>query len=235
MSQVSHPFQAMKQIFIRPNRVFATIKDTHNWSWIPFICIGVLGALPVYMYFDFVDFAWYSELMVQSVAGDLSPAEQNIVRTSLSNQEQSLWMTLVSSVFVVIISNAVLALYLNVVTKADEECVQGYTDWYGFSWWVSVPAIIGSLVAMTVVLLATDNQLSPVSLSPTSMAFIFDVDMASTWSSFAQSIRLESFWGVYLAAGGLGQWTQLPARKTYIIAVAPYILIWLVWALFILL
>jgi hypothetical protein len=235
MQQVSNQFQAMKDIFIKPNQVFATISDIHNWSWIPFFCVVVTAAIPVYMYFNFVDFSWYTEFMVQSLAGELSPAEQNMVRNSMIDQAQSLWAGVFSSIFAVILSNAVLALYLNILTKADEECVQGYTDWYGFSWWVSVPVIISSLISAIVVLFATDNQLSPISLSPTSLAFIFSIEMDSAWSSFAQSIRLESFWVMYLIAVGLAQWTKLPSKKTYMIAIVPYILIWAIWALSILL
>jgi hypothetical protein len=187
------------------------------------------------MYFNFVDFNWYSEFMVQSMAANLSPAEQSMLRNSMTDQAQSLWAGVFSSVLVIILSNAILALYLNILTKADEECVQGYTDWYGFSWWVSIPVIISSLIAALVVLLASDNQLLPISLSPTSLAFIFNVEMESAWSSFAQSIRLESFWVMYLIAVGLSQWTQLPTKKTYLIAIAPYALIWLGWAVIILL
>lgn len=235
MQQVSNPFQAMKDIFVKPNQVFATISETHNWSWIPFICVAVVGAIPVYMYFNFVDFSWYTEFMVQSLAGELSPAEQDMVRSSMTDQAQSLWAGVFSSIFGVILSNAFLALYLNIMTKADEKCVQGYTDWYGFSWWVSVPVIISSLISALVVLLATDNQLSPISLSPTSLAFIFSIEIDSAWSTFSQSIRLESFWVMYLIVVGLSQWTVLPSKQTYMIAIAPYVVIWAAWALIILL
>jgi len=235
MQQVSNPFQAMKDIFVKPNQVFATISETHNWSWIPFICIAVIGALPIYMYFNFVDFSWYTELMVQAMAGDLSPAEQNVFRNVMADQSQSLWTGVFGSVLMLLVSNGILALYLNVVTKADEECVQGYTDWYGFSWWVSIPVIVSSLLGILVVLVAQDTQLSPVSMAPTSLAFIFSVEMHSSWASLMQAIRLESVWVMYLTAVGLSQWTQLPVKKTYMIAIAPYVLIWASWALFIVL
>jgi hypothetical protein len=235
MQQVSNPFQAMKDIFVKPNQVFATISDTHNWSWIPFICIAMIGVMPIYMYFNFVDFSWYTELMVQAIAGDLSPAEQNTFRNLMSDQAQSLWTGVFGSVFIILITNGILALYLNIVTKADEECVQGYTDWYGFSWWVSIPVIVSSLMGMVIVLMAQDNQLSPLSIAPTSLAFIFSVEMNSSWASLMQSIRLESIWVMYLTAVGLSQWTQLPTKKTYTIAIAPYVFIWTVWVLIIIL
>jgi hypothetical protein len=233
MQQVSNPFQAMKDIITKPNQVFATINEVHNWSWIPFLLIAVTGAIPIYMYFNFVDFAWYNELMVQSVAGDLSPAEQSTVRNAMADQSQSLWAGVFGSVLVVIISNAILAAYFNFVTKSDEECVQGYTDWYGFAWWISLPTVVCSLLSIVVVALAQDTQLSPESLAPTSLAFIFSVDINSQWASLMQSIRLESIWVMYLTAVGLSQWTQFPAKKNNILAVAPYLTIWGVWTLFI--
>lgn len=231
MQQVSNPFQAMKDIVSKPNRVFATINDIHNWSWVPFIFIAVIGVIPIYLYFNFVDINWYNETMVQVIAGQLSPAEQNAMRNAMADQAQSLWTGVFGSVFMLIILNAILALYLNIVTKTDEECVQTYTDWYGFTWWVSVPAIVSSLIAIVIVLLAQNTQLSPVSMSPTSLAYIFSVDMTSPWSSLMQSIRLESIWVMYLITVGLSQWTKLPTKRNYIIAVAPYVLIWGVWGL----
>ena len=233
MQQVSNPFQAMKDIFVKPNQVFATISDTHNWSWIPFFCIAIIGAIPIYMYFNFVDFTWYTELMVQAMAGDLSPAEQNAFRNMMADQAQSLWTGVFGSVFMLLISNAILALYLNIVTKSDEECVQGYTDWYGFSWWVSVPVIVSSLLGIIVILVAQDNQLQPVGIAPTSLAFIFSVEMESSWASLMQAMHLESIWVMYLTVVGLNQWTNIATQKTYIIAIAPYVIIWLVWALMI--
>ncbi|MGS2720326.1 YIP1 family protein [Paraglaciecola aestuariivivens] len=231
MQAVTNPFQAIKLIVGKPNQVFATISDIHNWSWIPFLLVTIVGAVPVYMYFNFVDFAWYNELMVQSIAGQMSPAEQSAVRNAMADQSQSVWTGVFGSAFAVIIANAILALYLNIVTKADEECVQGYTDWYGFSWWVSLPAMVSSLLAILIVTLAQDTQLSPISISPTSLAFIFSVDMGSQWSSLMQSIRLESIWVMYLIAVGLSQWTQLSTKRTYTIAIAPYLIIWSIWAL----
>ncbi|WP_133469062.1 YIP1 family protein [Paraglaciecola marina] len=234
MQPVSNPFQAMKDVFIKPNQVFATIKETHNWSWIPFIVISLITAIPIYLYFSFIDFDWYRDLVIQSTAGDLSPLEQENMAKAM-NQPQLLWASLIGAVLANIIANAVLALYLNITTKSDEECVQGYTDWYGFAWWTSIPSIFTSIIALIILAFSQDPQLSPISLGPTSLAFIFGLEMSSPWFSLAQSVRLESIWVMYLIAVGLSQWTQLPIKKTYIIATAPYIVIWGAWALMLLL
>lgn len=233
MQQVNNPLQAMQDIFVKPNRVFSTIAQTHNWSWLPFILISVLSALPVYYYFGFVDFDWYRELVIQTSTGDLSPAELDMMRQAMQHSQISV-ISIISVIFSSVISNAVLALYLNFATKSDEECVQGYTDWYGFTWWASMPTVVISIVTIAIILLASDNQLSPVALGPTSLAYIFSVEMDSAWFTLTQAIRLESFWMMYLIAVGLSQWTQLPTNKTYVIATAPFVLIWGIWAVILL-
>lgn len=234
MQQVNNPFQAIQDIFIKPNQVFSAVAKTHNWSWIPFILISFLSALPIYYYFGFVDFEWYRDLVIETSAGDLSPAELDMMRQAMQ-QTQILWVSVVGVIFSTIIANAVLALYLNYATKSDEECVQGYTDWYGFTWWVSMPTVVVSIITLCIVLLASDNQLSPIALGPTSLSFILGIEMNSAWFSLAQAIRLESIWVMYLIAVGLSQWTQLPTKRTYIIATVPFVLIWGVWAAILLL
>ncbi|MCF2948180.1 YIP1 family protein [Paraglaciecola aquimarina] len=229
MELVSNPIQAMQDTFTKPNRVFATIAKTHNWSWLPFLLVSFVSTLPIYYYFNFIDFDWYRNMVIETSAGDLSPAELDMMRQAMQ-QTQILWVSVIGVVFSSIISNAVLAVYLNYATKSDEECVQGFTDWYGFTWWVSMPTVVISLITMAIVLLASDNQLSPAALGPTSLAFILGIEMDSAWFSLTQAIRLESIWVMYLIAVGLSQWTQLPNNRTYLIACAPFVLIWGIWA-----
>ncbi|MGJ8681131.1 YIP1 family protein [Paraglaciecola sp.] len=233
MELVSNPIQAMQDIFTKPNRVFATIAKTHNWSWLPFLLVSISSALPVYYYFGFVDFDWYRNMVIETSAGDLSPAELDMMRQAMQ-QTQILWVSVVGVILSSVIANAVLALYLNFATRSDEECVQGFTDWYGFTWWVSLPTLVISLITIIIILLASDNQLSPTALGPTSLAFILGIEMNSAWFSLTQAIRLESIWVMYLIAVGLSQWTQLPTNRTYVMACAPFILIWGVWTVIVL-
>jgi hypothetical protein len=230
MQSISNPFRAMQDIYVKPNRVFFTLAQTHNWSWFPFLLIAISTALPLYAYFNFVDFSWYTQIIIQSTMGDLSPAERQMFSNNL-HHPQILWVSVLGGIFSVIMANLVLALYLKVTTRADEECVQGFSDWYGFSWWVSMPIVLTNLLSLLIVFFAQDTQLSPNSLSPSSLAFLFNQDMSSPWFTLMQAIRLESIWVMYLIAVGLHQWTKLPIKQTYAIAMAPYLLIWGMWAL----
>ncbi|WP_100642001.1 Yip1 family protein [Alteromonas facilis] len=234
MSQVSNPLQACSEIFFKPNGVFAAINVKHNWSWLPFILVIAMAVIPSYLYFNFVDFEWYKDLIIQSTYADASPNEQNMVRSSMTPQGLTIFSTLGGLVGYLLI-NAVLATYLNLMTRNDESNTNGFTDWYGFTWWVSMPVIFSALVALFVIAFATDHQLSPVSLSPTSLAFLLGMNMDSDWFGLAQTVRLESFWTIYLMTVGISQWTSFNTQRALITASIPYALLWSIWTVSIIL
>ena len=112
MEQVSNPFQACNDIFFKPTAVFATIREKHNWSWLPFFIVISLTVLPVCLYFNFVDFDWYMDNVIIASMGDVSPAEQDTVRGMMS-KETSLYGGLIATAIILPIVTAIFAIYLN--------------------------------------------------------------------------------------------------------------------------
>lgn len=234
MQPVSNPFQACNDIFYRPSAVFKTLLEKQNWAWIPFILVVVIASLPGYLYFDFVDFTWYSNLVIDAQYGDLSPSEQQIYRDNMSAGQMQTF-ALIGTLVGYVIINAVLAAYLNLMTRSDEENLNGFTDWYGFTWWASLPSIIPSVIALFIILIASDHQLNPSALSPTSIGYWLGIPLESDWNAFTQSIRLDSFWAIFLIGTGINQWTSFSKQKSIIIAAAPYAVIWAIWAVIVVL
>ncbi len=233
MSQhnISNPLQACTEIFIRPNAVFATLLHKQNWAWVPFFIVCLMVVLPTQVYLNFVDFDWYREILVDMQAGDKSPAEQDAMRSGMTLGAVKLFGS-VFPIIGLILMNAIFALYLHLVTRSDEENINGFMDWYGFTWWASLPLVIAGLISISIVLLSTNPQLSPTELSPTTLAYWLDLSMSDPWFNLTTSIRLESFLSIYFIAVGIGQWTRLGGRKALILAALPYLVIWLVMAFF---
>ncbi len=232
-ASISSPIQACKQIILKPNHVFATLKSVENWSWIPFFLVSLFTVLPVYFYFTTIDFDWYTGLIIESQYGDVSPAEQQAFRNNMQ-LESLLYLTIISSIIGMVIINAIHAVYLHKITQIDEENVLSFGDWYGFTWWASLPAIITGILAIIILFLFGHEQILPTQINPLSLAFILGLNMDSSWFGLAQSVRLESIWSLYLVAVGVSQWTQLKGKQCYIIAAAPFVIVWGVWAAFIL-
>ncbi|NVK55946.1 MAG: YIP1 family protein [Alteromonadaceae bacterium] len=230
MSEVSNPFQACNNIFVKPNGVFKALNEKNNWSWIAFFIVIAMSILPAYLFMNYVDFEWYKGIIIDTQYADVSPAEQDIIR---ANMAQSTVMTfmMIGGILGPILINAILALYLNLTTKSDEENLNGYTDWYGFTWWVGMPVVVSSLIAIALIAMSSNHQILPTIISPLSVAYLFSVEMGSDWFSFAQSVRIDSLWSIYLITVGVSQWTSFTTKKSAIIATAPFAIIWLVWAI----
>ncbi|TDF38460.1 YIP1 family protein [Alteromonadaceae bacterium M269] len=226
---VTNPFQACVQVLIKPNGVFEALEDAKNWSWIPFILISIATIIPSYMYFGAVDFEWYRELIISTQAANLSPAEIETQRAfiTLSSMRTASFVAPLG----LILASAVIALYLNLATKGDEENVNGFTDWFGFAWWISLPVVINSIIAVLLLSLSSDPQINPAILAPTSLAFILGLPLEHDWFGLLQNVSLISVWSIYLTAVGVNRWTDLGSKKSNVIAILPYAVIAGIWTI----
>lgn len=233
MQPVSNPIQACNDIFIRPNRVFYTLANTNNWSWVPFVLTMLAAMLPAYLYYSTVDFDWLVNLQIQAM-GDVSPAEQEQFRQYQSRGMYEA-MSFIGPLIALPLFQALVALYLHLTTKSDEKNVQSYTDWYGFTWWVTMPSLLSAVVALIFIGLADTHQISQNVLQPLSLAYWFNVEITSPWATIASSASLITVWTIYLVTVGITQWTSFSTKKAAVIAIAPFALIFGIWSLILLL
>lgn len=224
---VSNPFQACNDIFFKPSSVFKAVGEHNNWSWMPFIIVMGVTLASQYLYVSFVDIEWFANINI-ATQGDMSPAEEEQMRAFFT-RDTLLWSQMIGAFFVLIIINAIYAVYLNLSTRSDDSHVFGFTDWYGFAWWISMPYVLTSLVGVALLLFNGDHQVSPSIMAPTSLSFILGVPLDSSWYGFSQAIRLELFWGILLATLGISNWTSFSRKKSAIIAAAPYAIIYTLW------
>ena len=233
MSHVTNPIQACSEVFVKPRAVFEALKTHNNWSWVPFFLTAIISALPGYLYFSSVDQAYYHSLMKNSPDMiDLSPAE---IETALSFMQvsQIAVMVPIFSIIGLVLVNAIVAVYYKSVTSSDEENLAGFTDWYGACWWIGLPSLIGALISVVFLLLGNANgEISPTLASATSLGNILGVGLDSAWFNFANSVRLEMIWSFYIAAVAIGTWTRFDFNKCLVLAGIPYVIIYGVWAFF---
>jgi hypothetical protein len=233
MTTVTNPLQACNDVFFRPGSVFEALKQHNNWSWLPFFIVVVMAVLPNYLYFTTIDPVWYVEhLLANSLDfADLSPAELDGMRDLIPVESMGTWGALGGLVGLTII-NAIIAVYFNLVTKSDEENLNGFTDWYGATWWMGMPVVIGSLISIVMILLSNDgtNQMPLSIVSSTSLAHIFGLDISSTWFGLANAFRLESLLSIYIGAAAIGSWTNFAWNKSLLLSALPTIIIYSIWA-----
>jgi hypothetical protein len=227
MHTVTNPLQACNDIYFKPGGVFTAVGEKNNWSWLAFFIVLLMALVPQYLYVHFVDITWYQDLLI-AAEGDLSPAEID-ARRGFMTQSSFMAQHVIGTAIGFIIINAILAVYLHLCTRNDDSHVFGFTDWYGFTWWASMPIVLSSLVSVMILLLSDNHQVAPSVLAPLSLAYLFGVEVTSKWYGLLTAINLVSIWTIYLTTVGVARWTSFSTQKSLIIAAAPTVIITLIY------
>jgi hypothetical protein len=224
--QVTNPIQAASEIFYKPKAVFEALSVKDNWSWIPFILLAVILFLPPYLYFSIVDFDWWLDSAVMPSLENLSPVEQEN-RLAMYSPAQTQLTSALSPAIGMIVIYAIKAFYFSMMTKNDTKSVHGFTDWYGAMLWIAMPMLVSSLIALLLLTFQESGaQLSGAILYPLSLAFLFNIDMASAIFPLLSSVSVDSIWIIFLGYTCVRTWTNFSQNRAIVVAIIPALLTW---------
>jgi len=235
MKMSANPLQACLDTLLSPVVAFDTIKEKKGWSWLPFILLSSSSFFLFMYYFNVVDFAWLKEQMINQVAASKPMTDDELKAiSSFYVKDTMLWSTAIGGVVAMIFINAITALYYNIATKVSAGSEYTFTQWYGFTWWASFPAIISVFLSALVIFFAGNGMVSMQDLQPTSLnSLLFSADPSDAWFSLLEGISLFSLWTIAIATIGLKSWLNLTSKKALILAAAPQVIIYGLWALYI--
>ena len=92
-------------------------------------------------------------------------------------------------------------------------------------------SIFGTLAAFVTMFLADSNQLSLESLQVLSLnSLLLHAAPGEPWYRWASSLTLVQFWTLALMSIGYARWTGAAIVKSTVIAVLPWVAIFVVWA-----
>jgi hypothetical protein len=226
--RVTNPIQAASEIFYKPKDVFDALAVRDNWSWIPFILLMVILFIPPYLYFGVVDFDWYINTAIAPTLEDMAPAQQESMLSFYTPNQMQLTVG-ISIIVSGIIMSAIVAFYYAMTTKNDPKSVQGFTDWYGAMWWMTMPGIINALIALVLLTFQSSGaEINIAITNPLSLAYILGVEMSSDWFGLLTTLRLDTIWMIYIGVVCLQSWTNFSRNKAILIASIPTIVILLI-------
>lgn len=227
-------FQAMVDIIAAPGKALSEVKNHPNWFWWPMLTVIVVTIAVFGFYYTWVDFAWLvDEIVRTTVEPGADPAAEERIRGFMSPGMQ-IGMTAAGIAVVTVVIYAIQAAYLNIVNKLTGDPTIGYGQWFSFSAWTAFVGIFNALAALVVILLAENNQVGPDQLSPLSMNALFiHAEQGTSWATWGSSLTLVHLWMLALMAVGYSTWTRASIAKSAAIVVAPWALIFGIWALLI--
>lgn len=225
---------AMIDIIAAPSKALDEVRRHPRWLWWPLLLLLALTIGAFTLYYSWVDFDWFvNETIRQTTSGGVPADQAEMIRNFMSPSRQ-IMITAVGITLITLIIYALQAGYLHIVNKIVGDPSLGYGQWFSFSVWTAFVGIVNALVMFAVILLADSNQLPAEDLGPLSANALFiHAQPGDPWFTWGQSLSLVNFWMLWLMTLGFSRWTGSSMAKSAVIAVAPWALVFGIWAILI--
>ncbi|XQW84599.1 YIP1 family protein [Thalassotalea piscium] len=233
----ANPVQACLDVLVSPQSAFTTVKDKKGWAWLPFFLVIAMTSVVFVYYFNVVDIDWFQDQSLEQAAAFTGMSYEELkASTPPADRTGAMIQTLLSVGITIIVMNLLSALYYLLATKITAKNDYGFKDWFAFTWWTSLPAVLSGLASLMVIFFASDGYISMNDLQPASLnSLLFSVEQSSAWFNFLEGINLFTLWMVGIASIGLKTWLNIGTKKAVILAIIPIAVIYGLWALYIVL
>lgn len=232
-------FNTMVDIIAAPAKAMDDVKGRKGSFWIPLLIIILLPIGVLSFYFTWVDFPWLVEETVrmtvsQAPDADTAAMMEQQIRSFMSPGVQ-IGITAAAVTIMTLLIFALQSGYLHLVHKvAGGDAELGYGDWFSFSTWTAFVGVFGSLAMLAAIFMADSNQLAQDALNPISMQSLFiHAEAGTPWFNWGNGLSLTNFWMLALMTIGIKRWTGAGTAKAVVIACAPWVAIFGIWALLI--
>ncbi|MBU2278427.1 MAG: YIP1 family protein [Gammaproteobacteria bacterium] len=216
-------------IYIAPSQAYAKIRGSGSNG---LLLLGqlLLTALAFYLFYHGMSAEWLVEQQLLH-AGELTPAELEQTRAVMA--QTAAYTPIIAAVtgpIMVLLINAILAGYLNLVTKMSGDF--RYQDWFGFSVWSQMPLQLNTIGLILLVLFADTPNLPLDTANYASLNQLFlQLPIGATFYTWAEAFNLFMLWQIAVMAVGLRQWCNFSMVKATVFAALPTIIIFGIWAL----
>lgn len=221
---------AMVDIIASPARAIDEIRDHTSWLWVPLILLIVTSCAAFSYYYVWVDFDWLVEETIRGLPAE-SRAEAAPGVRSFMSPTTNIAITVASIVFVTLVLLSIFAAYVHLVAKLTTSAEIRYGQWFSLNTWAGFPGIINAVAMVVVILTASSNQLPQQDLAPLSFNALFlGAEPGDPWFTWGSSINLVQIWSSALLGLGFSRWTGASLAKGMVVAFAPLVLIYGIWA-----
>lgn len=221
-------FQNFIDILAAPTAAFERLK-TNPTFWFPLLLVMVCIASIQVGYLLLTDFNFLIDQMVDQALASNPNARERDVREAMDNLSPTVLATSagVASMIAVPLISALYATYLNFVSKFGSP-EYSFKHWFSLSCWTGIPTLFVALAAWAVILSSANGQVPQAALQPLSLDSLLALNSGKT---ILQNLNLPMFWSFALLTLGYRHFTGKSLSKSATITLAPYALVYGIWAL----
>lgn len=192
------------------------------------LVIGICGAITVYMTPDEVfEAAIEGQVEALEEMGQTDAADQQRALLDEPGAAMSMMRTmgaigaLIGGPIAMVIGLLILGTFYFVVGKIVQSDA-GWSEWFGFSCWVSVPVAVGSVLSVVLVAIGGLEWAN-------GLAVLGWFGMTAPW---AAAITIPALWTLYITINGLDSWLQKGVVTSVIVALIPLVFAMLLGSMF---
>jgi hypothetical protein len=220
-------------VIASPFAAFAELKERPSF-WLPMLACIVATAAMTFWYYQIVDFEWLKDhLFAGSPDFENMPAEQRAAMNAAMSPTIMSTSAIVGVAIVMPLMFAIQAAYYLLAGKVTN--VQySFKHWLSLVSWSSVPALIGALAAMLVILSHGSNaQMGPSELQILSVNELFlHLKPTEKGAQWAGSMGILQLWGWALFIIGVKIWSNKTWTFSVVFVMLPIVLVYGIWAYF---
>lgn len=211
-------------ILTAPAKAFRDIREKPSFLF-PLLLVIITGALAQVVILQLIDFEYFIEAMIDQALQAPNARPESEIRQGLAMMTPNILIisALAASLILPPLIYAGFGLYLWLLGKLGSEDLS-FKPFFAIVCWSSLPNLLATLAAMTMVLLSSTRQFAQDELNPLSfgnLLFAGNPDIPATLSS--QS--LTSIWALGLLVLGYRTLTESSWTKSAVIVLLPPALI----------
>ena len=222
--------QAINLLVTQPTQFFRQL-DAAPRFWFALLAAIAATLLVLLWYYSGLDIAWFVD---QTFAANPKtaqiPEEQRAKALAFMTRIFLLFTSLFGAVVGLAAQRLLEALYLLVAGKVTG-VKRSYRHWLALSCWSSLPAAVGALTGVVVLLLQDGRQLAPELLQPLSFnSLFFNLHMGQPGYSLTTSLTLLHLANWALAVIGVRTWSGRSTVFSAVFVLLPAVLVYGIWA-----
>jgi hypothetical protein len=215
------PTAAFEELRERPRSLFPLIV----------VLICVIGSS--FWYYSVVDIEWFKDQMFSANA-DMQKMndEQRAAAASMMTRTPLLWSSVIGAGIAIPVVFALQSLYFLLAAKITK-MPQGFKHWFSLVCWTAMPVVISTVVALILILLRDNDQISPSILQPLSLnALVANRPMGAPGYTWFEAVHIPGILSWILAIIGVRTWSRRSWGFASAVVLVPIVAIYGVWAFF---
>jgi len=185
-------------------------------------------------YFSILDYDWYIDDTLSQIQ-NLSDGQLEGARDTLASisQRNMTLLGLFGSAFSLLAIYTLQSAYLSLVSALAGDSYK-FRHWFSLVCWTNLPYLLVVISMVVNIILNPNGQLSAYDLNALSLSNLGMESSNLSLNQIFSSLNLTMFWSLTLVIMGYKQWLNSSLIKAVTVVTAPYLLIFGVWAYFVL-